>query len=364
MARQDGRGELTRHELVHPRLGGTGYPHWRREEVVAQYEDPARRHFVGESIRRSIRRWIRRRAQTGTLHRDPMNQGRKRRMNPLEIGLCFVTKRARPTANSDEVANMITHQTGRVFSRDNISRALNHYGSWGNMSRKGIEQCPRERDALRRAMWRLRPPPAGVRAPVASLLLGAASENSIAPTRAGAAGVPRNDWIDLDECAIYITTSNRCWGHAYVGERAIEVQRYEPGVRFTLLMGVGCRLYDLYFSVFENEAVDSDKWCEFLDEQVFPHCGTNRALMYDNLSSHLTAQAQATCVRAGHRQMPRPPYSPDLAPIEYVFGLIQSHLKKFQFKMNQRDFRHYLQLAINLAVTPASVQAIFDHCDY
>ena len=159
--RGDGRGALTRHQSAHPCLGGTGYPLWRREELVDLYEDLATRYLVPRSNRRSIRRWMRRRNNTGTLHRDPMNQGRKRRMSALEIGICFVTKRARPTASEDELANMITHQTGRVFSRVAVSRALNHYGSWGNMSRKGVEQCPRERDPLRRlrrAMWRLHPP--------------------------------------------------------------------------------------------------------------------------------------------------------------------------------------------------------------
>jgi hypothetical protein len=143
-----GRGEHSRHELVHPRLGGTGFPLWRREELVSMHQDSARRRLVPVSIRRSIRWWIQRRGILNTLHRDPMNQGRKRRISPVEIGLCLVAKRARPTLRADEVTNFVARSTGRVFSRVAVSRALLHYGSHGNMTFKRLEQCPRERDPV------------------------------------------------------------------------------------------------------------------------------------------------------------------------------------------------------------------------
>ena len=337
----DATGTLVRHELAHPCLGGTGYPRWRREELVDLYLDPATRQHVPRSNRRSVKRWIRRFFVThGTLHRDPLRGGRKRRITDVEIGLCHIAKRARPTLNADEVSNFVATMTGRAFSRVTVSRSLLSYGSYGAMSRMSVQQEPRERDTLRRVLWRLRAPPLGH------------------------AGVPSNDMLDVDECAIYVTSGNRTFGHAYVGERAVEVQRYEPGHRFSLLMAAGRRHGDVYFVLYENENVDSEKFSAFLEDEVFPHCGPARTLMWDNLAAHLTAQVLAVVAHGGHRALPRPPYSPDLAPIEYIFGLIQARLKKYQFSLNEGNLRQYLRAAIQLAVTPANVAAIFDHCGY
>jgi transposase len=162
----------------------------------------------------------------------------------------------------------------------------------------------------------------------------------------------------------FVTSSNRCAGHAFVGERAIEVQRYEPGVRFSLLLGVGCRPGDCYIELYEGENVDSEKYAAYLRDIVIPHCGQERFFVWDNLSAHLTAQVQAVCANAGHHQLRRPPYSPHIAPIENINGVIQNYLKKFQFLMNAGNLRRYLRLAINLAVTPANVRAIFEQCGY
>ena len=151
------------------------------------------------------------------------------------------------------------------------------------------------RAASPRALWHVRSEEFSGRLRVLDVACSCAREHRccVGVSRIGAAGVRIDDWLDTDECAIYITTSNRSYGHAYFGSRAVEMKRYEIGVRFSLLVAVGTRPNEVYYRIYKGERVDSDKFTEFLEGEVHPCYGPGRRFMYGKLRAHLTAQVQA-----------------------------------------------------------------------
>ena len=54
----------------------------------------------------------------------------------------------------------------------------------------------------------------------------------------GVLGVPTNVLIDIDECGVFLTTSNRKYGKGYVGCRVRSVGPYGHDVKWTLIMAI------------------------------------------------------------------------------------------------------------------------------
>ena len=42
------------------------------------------------------------------------------------------------------------------------------------------------------------------------------------------------DFIFFDECSVLVTSGNRAYGNSYIGEPAIEIQRYASNANYTL----------------------------------------------------------------------------------------------------------------------------------
>jgi transposase len=85
--------------------------------------------------------------------------------------------------------------------------------------------------------------------------------------------------------------------------------------------------------------------------------------LWDNLDSHGAAPVIAAIYAAGHRVQPRPPYSPQDGPIEYVFNAIELHLENrmYQIKTNADLERHMANI---IAYKIGDTDRYFAHCGY
>ena len=76
--------------------------------------------------------------------------------------------------------------------------------------------------------------------------------------------------------------------------------------------------------------MNGDVFLLFLESIVFPSLATRgpRVFMWDNLSSHLTAQIRGQVSARGHSMLSRPSHSPDFAPVEWCFGEMDAWLRQ------------------------------------
>ena len=89
--------------------------------------------------------------------------------------------------------------------------------------------------------------------------------------------------------------------------------------------------------------------------------------MWDNLGSHLTPAVDAVIGAANGgtiSSLARPAYTPHWAPIEFIFGIIEAHLRRYQYQATRQNFEQLLRRAIREAVTPVTCYNIFKHCGY
>ena len=175
----------------------------------------------------------------------------------------------------------------------------------------------------------------------------------------------------FDECSVIVTSGNRVYGNSYIGEPAIEIQRYASNANYTLNLLHSVNGVD-YFNVlrgpsngmellnFFNEAlsvnrVDGSTILENGDVVIMDNCGFHHgqfaeAVLRDILQEH------------GVDLLFQPVYSPHLNTCEFCFHQIKCHLKQ-----NTSLTANETEIAICEAVskiTPANSITYFRNCGY
>lgn len=142
-------------------------------------------------------------------------------------------------------------------------------------------------------------------------------------------------------------------GYAPKGVTPVQRKRFHRGKRVQVLPAYTIDGV-IYCEVYE-ENTDVDLFEGFL-ERLLPHCGRNpepRSVIFmDNASFHFVSQRlKDMFARAGVIIEYQVPYSPDLNPIEYLFGSVKNRIRKMSWEdadLIRGDFKSYLLMQIRV----------------
>ena len=103
----------------------------------------------------------------------------------------------------------------------------------------------------------------------------------------------------------------------------------------------------------------------FLAFFVFPALVDSgpKYLMWDNLSSHLTATVRGVVAQSGHRSIFRPTHSPDFAPVEFCFSEIDNILRGQEGNHDPESFAVGVGNAASM-LSKDHIRAYFARCHY
>jgi len=73
----------------------------------------------------------------------------------------------------------------------------------------------------------------------------------------GIADIPKDDWIDIDEAAVFVETANRSHGKAYIGFRVREEGPYNHSEKYVLTMAIA-------------GDINGDRWLDFEKKKALP----------------------------------------------------------------------------------------------
>lgn len=162
----------------------------------------------------------------------------------------------------------------------------------------------------------------------------------------GRVGIPTMSFIDIDECGIILEGCNRNYGKQHIGVRVVEKGNYGRGVKWTVTLAV---------------AATGERWCridrksgttliEFLDfiQHLLGHIDAAqwdgpRTILMDNLSAHVNPIIHQSILHANQQILYRPKYSPQDAPIEYVFNTLQAELRNRMYDITALNVEQHIQ---------------------
>ena len=132
--------------------------------------------------------------------------------------------------------------------------------------------------------------------------------------------------VDFDQAAIFVETTARGIGKAHFSRRVIEEGPYGHSAKLTLTMAV-CGSGERFLTLEEKAGTSTLDTVNFLEEVMDGledgNEGRRRCFLAENLILHKHPLVCNTVFARGHRFLFRPPYAPWIAPIEYVFNVIQ-----------------------------------------
>lgn len=184
----------------------------------------------------------------------------------------------------------------------------------------------------------------------------------------GQANINTANLIDLDEAGIFLETTNRKRGKAFIGTRCREVGPYGHSAKYTLMMAISADPNDGWRHLIMEERAETEivEFVDFICDIIISiGPGTHarrRCFIMDNLASHRNALIRQMIINAGHRLLFRAPYYPVDGPIEFVFNTIQQRLTEYQYTIT--DGVHLRQAVQTIVTSINDFAEYFVHCGY
>jgi transposase len=137
------------------------------------------------------------------------------------------------------------------------------------------------------------------------------------------ATVDANHVVFIDETGA-TTAMSRTYGRAPAGER---VQATVPGAWKNVTLISGMRRSGVIAPIALPGATDRLVFDTYVEQALVPELRAGDVVVWDNLAAHDSASAIAAIEAVGARVVPLPAYSPDLTPIEEMFGKVKEGLR-------------------------------------
>ena len=308
------------------RGGSTGYETWLRvivmDHVYRFGAEDAEKHF-GIS-RATLYRWNERLfsyQQTGNTRKNLVGR------DQLLLSIAVFQS---PISTADDIAYFIEVNGGASYSRQDIYARLHELGV---SRKKGSVEAYEAWTPLNRAkaeMYWSQPPRYGIR------------------------GLDRFRMLDIDECHFTLKNIQSKYGYAPTPCRVRDIGHYKKGEgSVNLIMAIepgnpaipshqlGSTEYPRrWFLIERNRNVNQYIFAQFIDMICIdiennPKPGDDfRVFLWDNLSAHRTDLVFNTLEMRDSRDefrfmcIPRPPYQPKFAPIEYIICQIATELSR------------------------------------
>jgi transposase len=151
--------------------------------------------------------------------------------------------------------------------------------------------------------------------------------------------------------------------YAYAPKGSPAIVQYSSSQKdrchYSLLMAIDCNGHQDHVVI--SESINNQTIASFIDGMTSSE-GTT--IVLDNAKIHDTTLVHETCRRKGYSLLFTPPYSPELNPIELVFGNVKREFYRARYDFEQYEDLEDLTPLITCIVhsqTAANIAATFRH---
>ncbi|KAI7966616.1 hypothetical protein MJO29_002364 [Puccinia striiformis f. sp. tritici] len=178
--------------------------------------------------------------------------------------------------------------------------------------------------------------------------------------------IPSDHLVFLDEAGVSLKT--HCRDHAWSpkGERTVRLPRPLTAPRISILPAVCLEgLLAVVAQEGNTNWLDLEYFLEdFLLPSMNPFPGRNSVLIMDNATLHHGGEVANLCDQQGVLLLYLPPYSSDMNPIEKVFSVLKSQLKRRQILTGTSEDAEIIKNVLPEIVTPQLMSSLFRSSNY
>ena len=150
------------------------------------------------------------------------------------------------------------------------------------------------------------------------------------------------------------------FGRGHGGERVVAAVPFNRGNRLTMIGAVSFEKVEA--ALYGEWAANGEIFLNFIIKMLCPVLKSHHVVIMDNVSFHQVCGVKEAIESVGAKLIYLPPYSPDLNPIEQMWGKIKNCLRK-------ESARTLNKFAKSIKVAFTSIQATdlenwYGHCGY
>lgn len=306
---------------------------WLYLYLEIEAEDIAKLLYMSE---RSVYRYVRKFSSTGTVRKEFHTNGPSRILSEQHEMIVVDLVLASPGIFLKEIQHQLLVTTGCNVHLSTICRSLKRLG----MTRQKIQYIALQRSDALRADF------------MANVMTVYSSSLFV--------------WIDETGCDM--RNGLRKYGYAIRGCTPRIFTLKHRGIRYSAIAIMSVRgIEDVYIT---HGTVNSDIFLDFIRKQLLPilhpfdGLSPCSVVVLDNASIHHSNQVVATILSTGALVKFLPPYSPDMNPIELVFGEMKQYLQSNHLLFHTSlSFQTILYMAFN-SITEQNCRAYTNFCGY
>lgn len=303
-----------------------------RQQTAASFTEASGTFKCSE---RSIHRWLARQAAFGHVEPTLRGKGFKGFVGIEEEHFDFLMDELTefPSMYYVEMCGLLYDEFDVAYSRSQVRRALKHKG----ITRKVLERHARQQDPATRAAFR-----------------NIAAQFTAAQICA------------VDETHVAKRDAHRRTGFSLRGRRAFQRVASVNGQQQGCSSIAGITIEGVK-AVRSFQLVGGAEFMDFLENDLLPVCNPYpqpcSVILLDNATVHLKAQITTLCQREGVLVLFLPPYSYDFQPIELLFHMAKSYLRrKWPHESTTVVLQARMEEALWNCCSPRQACNLFSHC--
>lgn len=167
------------------------------------------------------------------------------------------------------------------------------------------------------------------------------------------------DLIFLDESGANLQLAP-LYGRSRGKSRVHYAVPFNRGKRLTLISAISIEKVEA--ALYGEWNANGDIFLQFIRDCLCPVLCRGKVVIMDNVSFHQVAGVEEAIRAAGARLIYLPPYSPDLNPIEPMWGKIKTDLRKFSARTIDQ-FNPAIAAAFQY-ISSKNLRGWYKHCGY
>jgi transposase len=153
---------------------------------------------------------------------------------------------------------------------------------------------------------------------------------------------------------------SRQYGRIEGGLRLTTSQPYHRGSKYSIISAISQK--EIIAAVYGSGSVDGDFFVYFMEHFLCPKLRNEDCVIMDNVAFHKVSKVKEMVEARGAELIYLPPYSPELSPIENMWGKLKTGLRALSARC-ENTFKSAVTKSLE-SIRQSDLLSWYKHCGY